>query len=141
MDWMGYSTASVDVLHAERFAGQTSYNYRKLIKFAVNIVVAHSNKPLRIAVQLGFLISTVSFVMGCLVVIKALVYGSPIAGWASMIISLYFLSGIIISILGIIGVYLGEIFNEEKKRPLYIVQEITFNPANQLGGSQRRSES
>jgi len=90
-------------------------------------IVAYSDKPLRITIYLGFLMAFFSFLIGCNFLFHTLKYGSSVAGWSSLIISLYFIGGIIIFILGIIGIYLGKTFDETKKRPLYIIQSLTFN--------------
>lgn len=125
VDWMGFPTASVNVSHEERFAGQSTYTFSKLWKLASETIIAYSDKPLRICVRLGFLLSTFAFAYGVIILLKALIYGSPVTGWSSLIISLYFLGGIIISILGILGIYLGKTFDETKKRPLYLVRNLT----------------
>ncbi|MDD2701955.1 MAG: glycosyltransferase, partial [Sideroxydans sp.] len=84
-----------------------------------------SDKPLRLAVRFGFVISSLAFAYGAYIVYRVLMHGVPIPGWTSLIVSLYFLSGIIISILGIIGVYLGKTFDEVKRRPLYLISNRT----------------
>jgi dolichol-phosphate mannosyltransferase len=125
VDWMGFTTTSVNVSHEERFAGQSTYTFSKLWKLASETIIAYSDKPLRICISLGFLISAFAFAYGVVILLRALIYGSPITGWSSLIISLYFLGGIIISILGILGIYLGKTFDETKKRPLYLVRNLT----------------
>lgn len=129
VSWMGFRTASIDVFHEERFAGQTSYTLRKLWKLAIETIIAYSDKPLRMATRFGFVISAISFAYGGYIVYRALVYDTPIMGWSSLIVSVYFLGGIIISILGILGVYLGKTFDEAKRRPLYIISQTTFDDA------------
>lgn len=124
--WMGFPTASIEVEHAERFAGNTTYTFAKLWKLATETIIAYSYKPLRLAVRIGFVMAFFSFCYGTYILGRALVYGSPIPGWNSLIVSLYFIGGIIISILGIIGIYLGKTFDESKKRPLYIIRNTTF---------------
>ena len=128
--WMGFPTASVDVQHDERFAGQTSYTFRKLWKLACETIIAYSDKPLRLSIRVGFAISALAFSYGSYIIYRALVHGTPIMGWSSLIASLYFLGGIIISILGILGVYLGKAFDEAKRRPLYIISHTTFDDAS-----------
>ena len=123
VDWLGFSETSIPVEHAERFSGKGAYTLRKLSKLAQEIIVAYSDKPLRLAVQLGFVISSLAFAYGVYVVVRALVHRVGVAGWSSLIASVYFLAGIIISILGIIGIYLGRTFDETKRRPLYIIKE------------------
>jgi len=127
VDWMGFPTASIDVQHAERFAGESTYTFRKLLHLAVDTIIAYSDKPLRLSIKFGFTIAAISLMAGLGLLIYASLFGSPISGWSSLIISLYFLGGIIIANLGIIGIYLGKTFDETKKRPLYIVQHTTFN--------------
>jgi polyisoprenyl-phosphate glycosyltransferase len=128
--WMGFATASIDVQHDERFAGQTSYTLRKLWKLAGETIIAYSDKPLRLSIRFGFLTSAIAFVEGTYLVYRGLVYGTPVMGWSSLIVSLYFLGGIIIAILGILGVYLGKAFDEVKRRPLYIISDTTFDDAS-----------
>ena len=121
VSWMGFATATIDVKHDQRFAGQTSYTFSKLCKLASETIIAYSDKPLRISIRFGFTISLLAFAYGSYIVYRALIHGTPIMGWSSLIASLYFLGGIIISILGVLGVYLGKAFDETKRRPLYIV--------------------
>lgn len=126
VQWMGFPTASIKVEHAERFAGKTTYTYAKLWKLASETIIAYSDKPLRLSVRLGFMMALLSFFYGIYILGRALLYGSSVPGWNSLIVSLYFIGGIIIYILGIIGIYLGKNFNESKKRPLYIIRRATF---------------
>jgi dolichol-phosphate mannosyltransferase len=125
--WMGFPTTSIEVQHAERFAGNTTYTFAKLIRLATETIIAYSDKPLRIAVRIGFVMAFFSFCYGTYILGRALLYGSTIPGWNSLIVSLYFIGGITISILGIIGIYLGKTFDESKKRPLYIIRRTTFS--------------
>jgi polyisoprenyl-phosphate glycosyltransferase len=124
--WMGFPTASIEATHAARHDGKSTYTYGKLWKLAVDTIIAYSDKPLRLSVRFGFVMSLCAFGVGVYIVWRWLVYGSPVQGWSSVIVSLYFLGGIIVSILGIIGIYLGKTFTETKKRPLYIVANATF---------------
>ena len=125
--WMGFPTSSIEVEHAGRFQGKTTYTFSKLWKLAIETIIAYSDKPLRLAVRCGFLMAFFSLCYGSYVLGNALIYGSPVLGWNSLIVSLYFIGGIIIGVLGIIGIYLGKAFDETKKRPLYIVRAATFD--------------
>ena len=125
VQWLGFPTASINVQHSERNEGKSSYTFRKLWRLAIDTIIAYSDKPLRLAVRFGFLMAFVAFCFGTYIVLRAVVYGSPVAGWSSMIVSLYFIGGITIAILGILGVYLGKAFDETKKRPLYVVRRMT----------------
>jgi dolichol-phosphate mannosyltransferase len=127
VQWMGFPTASIDVEHAERFEGKSTYTFSKLWKLATETIIAYSDKPLRLSVKIGFLMAFFAFCYGVFILGKSLIYGSVIPGWNSLIVSLYFLGGIIIAILGILGIYLGKTFDETKKRPLYIVRRATFD--------------
>jgi len=128
--WMGFPTASIEVKHSERFEGKSSYTYSKLCRLAFESIIAFSDKPLRLAVRFGFLMAFLAFCYGLFILIRAIMYGVPIPGWSSLIISLYFIGGIIIAILGIVGVYLGKTFDETKKRPLYIIRKKIVPPKN-----------
>jgi len=121
--WMGFPTAAIDVQHAARSEGKSTYTYRKLMALALNIIVAYSDRPLWLSVRLGFTVSVLSMFGGVWVVYRALRHGIPIMGWASLMVSLYFLGGVIISLLGIIGIYLAKVFDGVKARPIYIVAE------------------
>jgi glycosyltransferase involved in cell wall biosynthesis len=127
VQWMGFPTASIEVEHSERYAGKSTYTFSKLRKLAFETIIAHSDKPLRLAARFGFFMATFSFFYGAYILYKAFFHGSTIEGWASLIVSFYFIGGIIISILGILGVYLGKTFDESKKRPLYIISRTTFD--------------
>lgn len=127
VQWIGFPTTSIDVEHAERFQGKSTYTFGKLWKLASETIIAHSDKPLRLATRFGFLMAFFSFCYGTYILSHALIYGSSIPGWNSLFVSLYFIGGIIIAILGMLGVYLGKTFDEAKKRPLYIVRRVTFD--------------
>lgn len=130
VQWMGFPTASIEVEHAERFAGTTTYTFAKLWKLAAETIIAYSDKPLRLAVRFGFLMAFLSFIYGAYILGRAIYYEASIPGWSSLIVSLYFIGGIIIGILGILGIYLGKAFDESKKRPLYIIRRATFSESN-----------
>jgi len=125
--WMGFSKAYVDVRHVRRSGGESGYTFFKLMKLAINIILAHSNKPLRLCVYAGLLLSTLAFVGGVVHVVRVLVRGSPVMGWTSLIVSVWFSTGAIILVLGMIGLYIDRIFTEVKHRPLYIVRKTTFD--------------
>jgi polyisoprenyl-phosphate glycosyltransferase len=129
IDWMGFPTASIDIQHDTRFSGNSTYTFYKLWKLASETIIAYSDKPLRLSIKLGFFISFLAFSYGIYIFFRSLIYGSVVTGWSSLIVSLYFLGGIIISVLGIIGIYLGKTFDEAKKRPLYVMRKTTFTPS------------
>ncbi|MGA9853592.1 MAG: glycosyltransferase [Gammaproteobacteria bacterium] len=123
--WMGFPTTVIVVEHAERATGKSSYTFRKLLHLAVDSVIAYSDKPLRVTVKFGLVISLIAFAFGIYFIIRTVFYGQSVVGWPSLIVSLYFLGGVTISILGIIGIYLGKVFDEVKGRPLYIIADRT----------------
>ncbi len=122
VDWMGFPTGHIEVQHDARLEGKSSYTFKKLWKLATDTIIAYSDKPLRLSIKIGFVIALISFLGGIYLIFKAILYGTPALGWSSLIVSLYFLGGIVISILGIIGIYLGKTFDETKKRPLYLIR-------------------
>jgi dolichol-phosphate mannosyltransferase len=127
---MGFPTAAIEVSHATRHEGRSTYTFGKLWRLATDTIIAYSDKPLRLAVRFGFLMSLLSFAAGLFILIRAAFYGSPVVGWPSLFVSVYFIGGITISILGVLGIYLGKTFDEAKKRPLYIVMKSTFEHAS-----------
>ena len=127
VQWLGFPTSNIPVEHAERFEGNSTYTISKLWKLATETIIAYSDKPLRIGIRFGFGMAALAFSYGMYILLRALLYGSPIPGWNSLIVSIYFIGGIIIAMLGIIGIYLGKSFDESKKRPLYIVRRTTFD--------------
>lgn len=127
VEWMGFPAAKVEVEHGSRFAGESTYTFRKLLRLGTDTIIAYSHKPLRLSINLGFGIAGFSFIIGIALLVYAMFYDIPIMGWSSLIVSLFFLGGIIIANLGIIGIYLGKTFDETKKRPLYIINHTTFD--------------
>lgn len=126
IDWLGFPTTKIDSEHSERHAGETSYTFARLLRLAGDTIIAYSDKPLRLSVRFGFAMAGLAFLAGLALLVYASIYKVPIMGWSSLIISLYFIGGIIIANLGIIGIYLGKSFDETKKRPLYVVMRSTF---------------
>jgi len=126
IEWMGFPTATIDVNHAQRSSGETSYTLGKLLQLATDTIIAYSDKPLRLSIRLGFSIAALALFFGSGLLIYATFFNVPIMGWSSLIVSVYFLGGVIIANLGIIGIYLSKTFDESKKRPLYIINATTF---------------
>jgi dolichol-phosphate mannosyltransferase len=124
VQWLGYRKEYVDVDHSERFSGESTYTFKKLAVLATETIIAFSDKPLRLAVRLGFFMAASSFILGGYVVLNALIIGTPVLGWSSLMASLYFLGGLNITLLGIVGTYVGKTFSETKKRPLYVIRDV-----------------
>jgi dolichol-phosphate mannosyltransferase len=125
--WMGFKQATVEFTANERFAGTTKYTFRKMLKFATTGVTAFSVKPLRISIYLGSLIALLSFVYGLYAVYVHFFTNQAVAGWTSVIISVLFVGGINLLMLGIIGEYLGKLFIENKRRPNYLISESNLD--------------
>lgn len=122
--WLGYRRTSIPARHGRRFAGRSVYSPGKRLRLAMAIIVAHSDRPLRLSIGLGFTMATLSFCYGSYIFLGVL-FGEleTVEGWASLMVSTFFVGGIILSVLGIIGVYVGKLYHEVKKRPLYIVSD------------------
>ena len=123
VQWVGFNSSKIDVKHNSRAEGESAYSWSSLINLALNNIVAFSDKPLRIAIRIGFFISVISFGIGIYNLYKFFIGEIIILGYASLIISIWFLSGLIIMILGVIGVYLGKTFDRVKDRPTFIISE------------------
>ncbi len=124
--WIGFDSVSIDTKHSNssRGGGKTSYSLKKLLRLAFDITVSFSDKPLRLTVKLGLLISFSSCVVALYILAKYIKGEISITGWSSLILSIWFLSGVIIFVLGIVGLYVGKIFNQVKGRQVYIVEEF-----------------
>ncbi len=123
--WVGFKFTSIKVNHDERFIGKSSYNFQKLIQFALNYALSYSLKPLILTVKLGFLITIISIIFSIYYIVSYYQGNIQQPGFTSIIISIWFLSGLIIFILGTIGIYVGETFRAIKNRPIYIIGDTT----------------
>jgi glycosyltransferase involved in cell wall biosynthesis len=121
--WIGFKSTIIEVTHGNRYSGSSSYDIKRLIKLSLDIILAYSDKPLRLTIKLGFFISFSSLLYSLFIFIIYLQGGIKVSGYTSLIISVWFLSGLIIFILGIIGLYISKIFESVKNRPLYIIEE------------------
>jgi dolichol-phosphate mannosyltransferase len=123
VQWLGFSTAFQEVVHAPRYAGQSAYNFRKSFTLALDAILSFSERPLYFSVFLGLVMSAGSLACGMYIVVRKFLHGIPVEGWTSLIVSLYFLAGLILMNLGILGLYMGRIFLQTKNRPLYVIAE------------------
>jgi len=121
--WIGYRKKELLYDRDPRAAGETKWNYAKLTNFAIDGITSFTTAPLRISSFLGIIISFVAFIYILYLVIRTLFYGSDLAGYPSMMAVILFLGGVQLLSLGVIGEYIGRIFNETKERPLYFVEE------------------
>lgn len=123
VSWIGFRQTSVEFVREERFAGVTKYPLKRMLRFALDAITSFSYKPLKIASYIGFTISFFSFIYLVIVVYQRLFTNTTTAGWASIVAINLLFNGIILILLGVIGEYIGRIYDETKNRPLYIVRE------------------
>jgi len=132
--WIGFSQKAVPYHRDSRFAGNTKWNYWKLWNFALEGVTSFTTAPLRVATYLGVLVAVGAFGYAGVIAFEKLVYGNEVPGYPSLMVVILFLGGIQLMTIGVIGEYLGRMFNETKRRPLYLVKNYA-PPTNQKGGS------
>lgn len=132
VSWIGFRQTGVKYERDSRYAGDTKYPYRKMIQFALDGVTSFSTLPLRLATWLGYLASLFAFVYLAYVFLQR-AFGYTVQGWATTMVGMLFLGGVQLICLGIIGEYLGRIFNEIKPRPMYVIEE-------KLGVTDRSTE-
>lgn len=121
--WVGYDVTYISYENRERVAGETSWNFMSLLKYSIDGFINFSDAPLNLAIWAGVSSFGLSIVGIITVVLKKLLFGDPVAGWASLVSIILFIGGIQLLCLGIIGKYIAKIFLETKKRPVYIVKE------------------
>lgn len=121
--WLGFKQTSIEMPADERFEGKSSYDLHKKLKLAFEVITSQSNKPLMFSVKAGFTIAMIALIYILYLIVKYFVVGDNLIGWTSMIASVYLMGGILLCAVGVVGIYVGNIFNETKKRPLYIVDE------------------
>ena len=123
--WVGFSSISIKVSHAVREYGDTTYTFRSLVALSFGVMLSFSDKPLRLIVKFGFIVSSLSAIYASSIAINVLLNGVTVAGWSSMMASLWLIFGILMSIVGVVGLYVGRTFDESKDRPVYIIKDIT----------------
>lgn len=121
--WIGFNKKEITYDRDPRAAGETKWNYSKLFNFAIDGITSFTTAPLRISTILGFVVSFVAFIYIVVLIIKTTLFGDPVAGYPSLMAVILFLGGLQLLSLGVIGEYIGRIFNETKQRPLYFVEE------------------
>jgi dolichol-phosphate mannosyltransferase len=122
--WIGFRKTAVSYVRQGRFAGTTKYSIPKMARLALDGIVSFSTAPLRMVLQLGFLVSVFSFVAGIAAIIIKLSGMYAISGWASITVLMSFIGGVQLTVLGVVGEYVGRIYDEVKQRPLYLVSEL-----------------
>ena len=122
--WLGFKRTYIEVDHAKRETGTSSYNFKRLIELAMDNIVSQSNKLLKMSIKFGFGLASFSALYALYLVIKYFMTDEMVPGWTSVMVSIYFIGGLIFANLGLIGLYIGKIFDETKNRPLYVIDEI-----------------
>ncbi len=126
VNWVGFKKSSINVEHNARPEGKSTYTFNKMIRLALDVIIVNSEKPLKIVTKSGIFISFISFIIGTLYFYRYLMNQIEVPGYASIIISIWFLGGLIIFILGILGLYISKTLDAVKNRPYYIIEKTTL---------------
>ncbi len=125
LELVGFSRTTIPVNHAPRRLGNSTYTFNKRLSFAINIIVAFSNKPLVLSIKFGFIGVVISFSYMVYLILLYFSTGVPVSGWTSMIASIYLVGSLLLINMGFIGLYIGKVFDETKNRPLYTIKSTT----------------
>lgn len=120
---LGFRKTTVDVLHDHRLEGKSSYNLYRLLKLSYNSIISNSNRPLHLAVALGLIMSILSFLMAIYNIFAKFLGLNEVAGYTSTIFSIWFVGGLLLLMMGVLGLYIGKIFDQVKGRPVFIVSD------------------
>lgn len=121
--YLGFNTAAVDVKHDSRGEGKSSYTLKKLLSLSFDVMISNTNKPLKMAIGFGFFMSFISFCLAVFNVIAKYVGNIGVEGYTSTVFSIWFVGGILLMMLGILGLYVGKIFDQVKQRPIFVIRE------------------
>jgi len=122
--WVGFKRTTLDIEHSERLYGETGYSFKALLRLALDVILAFSEKPLKLVMKLGIAISLASLFFTAITIIRYFSGDITVLGYASLMLSIWFLGGIIIFIIGMTGLYIGKIFERVKNRPTFIIEEL-----------------
>ena len=122
--WLGFNQTAIELEADKRFEGKSSYNLKKKMKMAFEIITSQSNKPLLFSVKVGFFIALLSLIYIIYLVVRTLAFGDVLIGWTSIMASIYLATGILLCAIGVAVLYMGNIFEEAKNRPIYVISEI-----------------
>jgi len=126
INWLGFNRTDIDVEHAPRIEGESSYSFKKLVDLATDNIISQSNKPLKMSIKFGFTMSFFSAGYALYLIVRFLFADISVAGWTSVMVSIYFIAGLLFLNMGFLGLYVGKIFDETKGRPLYIIDGTTW---------------
>lgn len=124
VNYVGFKSTSIPVKHGNRFAGSTSYTPRKLFRLAFGTIVTNSNKPLRLSIGLGFISSLISLLIAAYNIVAYFMGLITVPGFTTTVFSIWFVGGLIMMQLGVVGIYIGKIFDQVKGRPLYVIRDV-----------------
>jgi len=131
--WIGFRQTTIQYDYQDRHAGKPKYTFRRMLTFGINGLVSFSHVPLEVALHIGFVVATLSFLAGIADLIATLTVADAVPGWLSLAIMVSFLGGMQLLILGVIGTYMGRMYDEVKNRPLYVVSHVDGIEAARLG--------
>jgi dolichol-phosphate mannosyltransferase len=124
VDYLGFKKTAIEVVHAARFEGKTSYSLSKLLRLTTDVILSNSNKPLKLTIKFGFFMVLLSFLLALYNVVARILGIITLGGFTTTVFSIWFVGGLILFVLGIIGLYIGRIFDQVKERQLFIVKEV-----------------
>jgi hypothetical protein len=123
LSWVGFKTKYLSYENRDRVGGKTSWSFWKLLRYSIDGIIDFSDAPLNLATLVGFLSFLVSLMGVIFVIVRKIIYGGSVTGWASMVSIILMIGGLQLLCLGILGKYIGSIYLEAKKRPIYIIKE------------------
>ncbi len=125
--WSGFRSIGVPYEREQRFAGAPKYTFRKLVRLAFDGITSFSTAPLKVATYVGFVIAVISFVSGLFLIVQKVVFGVDVQGWTSVMVAIFFMGGVQLVLMGVVGEYIGRIYIEVQGRPIYLIaQKIGF---------------
>lgn len=133
--WVGFRSVAVDYVREPRFTGSSKWKYRQLLNLSIEGITSFTTAPLRLTTYLGFLVAFIAFLWGVFLFVRTIFYGDPVQGFPTLILTILMLGGTQLIALGVIGEYLGRVFNETKRRPLFLIDSITWS---QEGAARRQ---
>lgn len=122
ISYLGFRTTAIDVKHSQRLEGKSSYSLTKLLRLSYDVIISNSNKPLMMTVFMGFIMSLLSFLLAIYNIVAKLLGLILVSGYTSTVFSIWFVGGLILFVMGILGLYIGKIFDQVKGRQLFIVR-------------------
>jgi dolichol-phosphate mannosyltransferase len=132
-EWMGFDPVYIELPHHHRGEGQSSYTIGKLLNLATNTILAYSQTPLKIIAGFGFVLSLITFTAALIYFGRALIFGTEVAGWTSLFVTMLFIGSVQIALMGVLGIYIGKNFEESKRRPLYVIKDTVNLEADHRG--------